>query len=90
MRSLISKIIRAKWMGDVAQVIECLLRKSEVMSSKPNPTANKQKTAGFYPCEHRWKGGSHTIIWGRDSGDLTEGMGKEFWMYLDSRANRMS
>jgi hypothetical protein len=38
----ISKITRAKWTGDGAQVVECLLFKREALSSNPSPTQNKQ------------------------------------------------
>jgi hypothetical protein len=34
----ISKIIRAKWVGGVAQALECLLCNCKVLSSNPSPT----------------------------------------------------
>jgi hypothetical protein len=33
-----SKITRAKWSGNVAQVVECLWCRHEILSSNPNPT----------------------------------------------------
>jgi hypothetical protein len=37
-QDLISKIITAKWTGDVVQAVEYLLCKYETLSSNPNPT----------------------------------------------------
>jgi hypothetical protein len=34
----ISKITRAEWTGNMAQTVECLLCKIEVLSSNPSPT----------------------------------------------------
>jgi predicted transposase YdaD len=39
----ISKITRAKRTGDMAQVVECLLSKREVLSSNPNITTKEKK-----------------------------------------------
>jgi hypothetical protein len=38
-----SKITRAKWTGDVTQVVECPLCKLEALSSNPSPTKKKEK-----------------------------------------------
>jgi hypothetical protein len=38
----ISKITRAKWAGDVAHVVKCLLCKSKVLSSNSTPTKRKK------------------------------------------------
>jgi hypothetical protein len=40
----ISKIIRAKWPGSVAQAVECLLCKYEALSSNPCPIKKKKKS----------------------------------------------
>jgi hypothetical protein len=37
-RNAISKIIRAKWTGGVAQVVEHLLCEHEALIANPNPT----------------------------------------------------
>jgi hypothetical protein len=39
----ISKITRAKWTGGVAQVVELLLCKHEVLSSNPNPRERERE-----------------------------------------------
>jgi hypothetical protein len=39
----ISKITRAKWTGDVAQTVECLLCKCKALCSKPSPTKKKKR-----------------------------------------------
>jgi hypothetical protein len=39
----ISKITRAKWTGGVAQAIELLLCKYEVLSSNPSPKNNRKR-----------------------------------------------
>jgi hypothetical protein len=39
----ISKITRTKWTGGVAQTIEGLLCKYEVLGSNPNPTKKRKK-----------------------------------------------
>jgi hypothetical protein len=39
----ICKVTRAKWAGGVAQATECLLCKSETLSSKSNPTKRRKK-----------------------------------------------
>jgi hypothetical protein len=36
------KIIRAKWTGDVAQAVEYLVCKLEVLSSNPSPMRKKK------------------------------------------------
>jgi hypothetical protein len=38
-----SKIARTKWVGDVAQAVEYLLRKREVLSLNPQPHQKKKK-----------------------------------------------
>jgi hypothetical protein len=42
-QDLIYKITTAKWTGGVAQVVECLVCKYEVLSSNPSPTKKKKK-----------------------------------------------
>jgi hypothetical protein len=37
-----SKVTRAKWTADVAQVVECLLCKFIALSSNPGPTNKKR------------------------------------------------
>jgi hypothetical protein len=37
-----SKITRAKWVGDVTQAVECLLCKHEGLSSTFSPTKGKE------------------------------------------------
>jgi hypothetical protein len=39
----LSKITRAKWTDSVAQVVESLLCKLEVLSAKPSPIKKKKK-----------------------------------------------
>jgi hypothetical protein len=39
----ISKITREKWTGGVAQAVECLLCKREVLSSNPSLAKKKKK-----------------------------------------------
>jgi hypothetical protein len=39
----ISKIIRAKWTGDVTQVVECMLCKYKALSSNPSPIMKIKK-----------------------------------------------
>jgi hypothetical protein len=41
--TIISKISREKWTGDVAQVVEYLLCKHEALSANPIPTKKKKK-----------------------------------------------
>jgi hypothetical protein len=48
----ISKITRAKWTGDVAQAVQCLLCKPEALSSNPSTTtttAKKRPISIAYP-----------------------------------------
>jgi hypothetical protein len=40
---VISKLTRAKWTGDVAKVVECLLYMQDVLSSNSDPTKKKRK-----------------------------------------------
>jgi hypothetical protein len=42
-RGPISKITRAKWTGDVAQVVKCLLCKYEAINSNPGTTKKKKR-----------------------------------------------
>jgi hypothetical protein len=42
----ISKIIRAEWTGGMAQVVECLLCKSETLSSNTSPTKKERGGRG--------------------------------------------
>jgi hypothetical protein len=39
-----SKIARTKWVGDVAQAVEYLLRKREVLSLNPQPHQKKKNS----------------------------------------------
>jgi hypothetical protein len=39
----ISKIIRAKWTGGVAQLVECLLSKCKALNSNPSPTEGGER-----------------------------------------------
>jgi hypothetical protein len=43
----ISKISRAKWTGGMAQAVELLLCKYEVLSSNPRPIKKKKKPSPF-------------------------------------------
>jgi hypothetical protein len=47
LRDPISKRTRAKWAGGVAQAVECLLCKYEVLRSNPCPTKKKRKKKVF-------------------------------------------
>jgi hypothetical protein len=40
----ISKITRAKWIGGMAQAVECFLWKHEAWNSNPSPTGKKKIT----------------------------------------------
>jgi hypothetical protein len=40
----ISKITRAKWIGGVAQAVECLLCKLTALSSNPSPTKKQTRS----------------------------------------------
>jgi hypothetical protein len=53
-----SKIIRAKWDGSVAQVVECLLCKQKALIQTPVPS-NKQKAMGVVV---RNDGDGHTAL----------------------------
>jgi hypothetical protein len=45
--TLISKITRAKWTGDVAQAVEHLLCKCEVLSPNPSPIQKQKEILSF-------------------------------------------